>query len=135
MVHYYAACKSMVLSLTKALNAELRQQNSMIRVTVSTQYLKSSNGKVLVVWKETYLLWLQSLSPGIVKSEFHEQRAALADTANQSAMKQLDEFHTARNVVIPLHTKDIQDAVIYIVSAPAHVNIRELIIAPINQKT
>ena len=34
-VHFYGSTKHMTVALTKALNAELRQQKSKIRVTVS----------------------------------------------------------------------------------------------------
>jgi short-subunit dehydrogenase len=39
MVHFYSATKHMVTALTKALNSELRQKKSKIRVTVTNYKL------------------------------------------------------------------------------------------------
>ncbi|OQV18805.1 Dehydrogenase/reductase SDR family member 11 [Hypsibius exemplaris] len=100
IIHFYMGTKHMVTALTKALNAELRQKKSKIRVT--------------------------SLSPGAVQTEFGHNLYAGSSQATAAAAAFAQTF--------PLLTgKDIADAVLYVVGAPAHVSIHELIIAPTEQ--
>jgi len=64
-----------------------------------------------------------SLSPGVVETEFFDK--AFGEGASQ-------KFFTQYKV---LEGKDIADAIIYILTAPPHVNIDELTITPLHQKS
>jgi len=102
--HFYGATKHMVTALSKALNAELRQKKTKIRVT--------------------------NLSPGGVESEFGKSMNAASAGSETPA----DMIAMASYLQFPmLAPKDISDGVLYVVGAPAHVAIHELIIAPTEQ--
>jgi len=102
--HFYAATKHMVTALSKALNAELRQKKTKIRVT--------------------------NVSPGYVATEFGKRVLAAAPPGGLLADR--EAFAAFANLVA-LSSKDISNAILYAVSAPAHVAIHELIIAPTEQ--
>ncbi|GAV06703.1 hypothetical protein RvY_16648 [Ramazzottius varieornatus] len=91
--HFYSATKHMITALTKALNAELRQKKTKIRVT--------------------------SISPGITETPLMSR---LGEGNDKFKIGDWSGF---------LKGKDIADAVLYVVGAPPHVNIRELTIAEI----
>jgi len=102
-MHFYVGTKHMVTALTKALNAELRQKKSKIRVT--------------------------DLSPGGVDTEFGNSMMAALPESGGNRPDDVEAFGT-----FPLlSAKDISDAVLYVVGAPVHVAIHELIIAPTEQ--
>jgi NADP-dependent 3-hydroxy acid dehydrogenase YdfG len=63
-----------------------------------------------------------SLSPGVVHTEFAERWLG----------EQVTEIQSTRQFK-PLVAKDITDAIVYVLGAPAHVNVKELIIAPTEQ--
>ncbi|MBN2430356.1 MAG: SDR family NAD(P)-dependent oxidoreductase [Acidobacteria bacterium] len=67
---------------------------------------------------------VSSVNPGLVETEFSEVRFD-GDTARA---RQVYQGYT------PLRPQDIADAVSYIVNAPEHVNVRELMILPTAQR-
>jgi len=67
---------------------------------------------------------VSSVNPGLVETEFSEVRFD-GDTARA---RQVYEGY------MPLRPEDIADAVSYIVNAPEHVNVRELMILPTAQR-
>ncbi|GAV09069.1 hypothetical protein RvY_18667 [Ramazzottius varieornatus] len=81
---FYAGTKHMLTALSKALNAELRQKKSKVRVT--------------------------NLSPSVTRTSATE--------------KSLHLFGFP-----PLEPQDVSQAVLFVLSAPPHVNIRQLSIA------
>ena len=69
----------------------------------------------------------------MAESEFTDVRQAGVDPHNEESKSYVEQFHLYRDTIQPLSAQDVADAVIYILGVPAHVNIRELIIAPIDQ--
>ena len=69
-------------------------------------------------------LFSQSISPGLVDTPL-VRNWGLEDPSKGGQ-------HDYTNMPI-LDAKDIADAVLYVIAAPPHVNVRELIIAPIGE--
>jgi NADP-dependent 3-hydroxy acid dehydrogenase YdfG len=69
-----------------------------------------------------------SVSPGMVQTEFFSRWQASSDGTPGPA---LPSFASQMRV---LDAKDIADAIVYVLGAPAHVNVKELTIAPTEQK-
>ncbi|GAV06491.1 hypothetical protein RvY_16468 [Ramazzottius varieornatus] len=95
---FYIGAKHMVTALTKALNAELRQKKTNIRVT--------------------------SISGGLVQTEVGGDRGDLEKMRELSPgqIRVLQE----KNRFPAQAAKDMADAVLYVVGAPPYVNVREL---------
>ena len=72
----------------------------------------------------------QSLSPGAVRTDFGNN--FFTDNPNYTPAAMQAAFAAHINFPI-LEPKDIADAVLYVIGAPAHVSIHELIIAPTEQ--
>ena len=70
-------------------------------------------------------MFLQSLSPGVVNTDF-EGKSLGKETADHFKQAFL-AGHAA------LNAQDIADGIIYVLSTPPHVTVRELTIAPTNQ--
>ena len=68
---------------------------------------------------------MQSISPGAVDTEF----ANNVKKGGEAGVALMDGFGSFPN----LTGQDIADAVLYVVGAPAHVSIHELIIMPTEQ--
>jgi len=102
--HWYGSTKHMVTALSKALNAELRAKKTKIRVT--------------------------NLSPGSVETEFAS--TMIGGAANNEIPADMAAVASALQIQ-NLTAKDISNGVLYVLGAPAHVAIHELIIAPTEQ--
>ncbi|CAI5693211.1 unnamed protein product [Oreochromis niloticus] len=103
-LHFYTATKYAVTALTEGLRQELRAENTHIRATFLHHYL-----------------FLQSISPGLVATEFISR----ASTNNPDQVAGIYAAYKA------LQAKDIASAVTYVLSAPPHVQIGELVVEPI----
>ncbi|GAV06490.1 hypothetical protein RvY_16467 [Ramazzottius varieornatus] len=104
MFDFYIGTKHMVTALTKALNAELRQKKTKIRVT--------------------------SISPGTVRTEIWDH---LENIENKEMSPETQRTMEEIKSIQILEAKDIADSVLYVIGVPPHVNIRELIVAPTEQ--
>src|SRR4051812_46456946 len=110
--HAYSATKHMVTAINQALDMELKNKKSKIRVTVS--YV------VRLVRSPIRDLWgLQSLSPG------HVETPLTVDLKKSYQSREADFSF--------LQGKDIADAVVYVLGTPPHVMIKELTIIPTEQ--
>ena len=66
---------------------------------------------------------MKTVEPGVVMTELGDD---MTDPAGLAVLEQLREMKT-------LEAGDIADAIVYAVSAPAHVNVAELIVVPTAQ--
>ncbi|OQV15284.1 putative Dehydrogenase/reductase SDR family member 11 [Hypsibius exemplaris] len=66
-----------------------------------------------------------SLSPGLVETEFAQRSYGKEDP--EGAAKMYTQIKA-------LDAKDIADAIVYVLSAPAHVNVDELTVTPLQQR-
>lgn len=120
----YAATKHAVTNLTDHLRLELAVAgNKRIRITVSLflqHQLRARNKGTNCLFNKILIeIFFQSLSPGVVKTEF-------MSTAGYEVNNFVGFEH--------LEPKDISDAVRYILSLPAHVNVTEMTIRPTGEK-
>lgn len=68
---------------------------------------------------------LQNLSPGLIETEFFD--VATRDI-NPQLKEQVGKFLAGRQ---PLYPQDLADAIVYLLSAPPHVQIHELTLSGI----
>lgn len=106
----YPASKFAVTALTETLRQELNAKGNKTKITVRAYC--SHHGSFI-----NCLLFLQSLSPGYVKTAF-------AANAGIQIDDQLKEFLSKMK---GLKAEDVADAVVYILSTPPHVQVHELI--------
>ena len=92
----YEATKFAVTAITESLRRELLQNNGKIKVT--------------------------QISPGLVKTGFHEQYYKSQDAAESIYM----EF-------TPLHGSDIAEVVFFVLSQPDNVQINDILVRPMGQ--
>ncbi|CAL1260833.1 unnamed protein product [Larinioides sclopetarius] len=114
-LHFYSGTKFMVRALTEGLRRELKALNSHIRI---------AKEKSLQVFSRDLHFSLQSLSPGMVETEFFGRYL------------KNDPTRSAENVfksMKALEAKDIADSVLYILKTPPHVEVHDIILRPYDQ--
>lgn len=106
----YPATKHAVTALTETLRQDLNKMKSKIRVTVSLKIRYVSQN----TYKNSILLWFQSISPGGVATEM------IPEELYKAREKGLVEF----NLLEPV---DIAESILYILGTPPRVQVCYLI--------
>ncbi|XP_055344731.1 dehydrogenase/reductase SDR family member 11-like [Paramacrobiotus metropolitanus] len=102
--HFYTGTKHMITSLTESLHREVRAMEPKNNIRIT------------------------DISPGVVETEIMQRSLADAPQATDISTMPSRSWEYEK-----LKGQDIADSVLYVLSAPQHVNVKTLIVAPTQQ--